>query len=107
MRLLDKKYRKALILFDKETKTKLARLKGEELQKYRKYVDEDIEKDLFELGYIDPDPNNNRSYALTPKGQSELRVLDGLVYNKYAIYISLMAIIIAILSVVVQVIKGR
>ncbi len=102
MRKLDKKYHKALKFFDKHTKAELNRLRQEKLNAYRKHVAEDIEPDLYDLGYIDPDPENNRTYALTPKGQLELRVLDQIITNKKAIIISILALFIAIISIIVK-----
>jgi hypothetical protein len=106
MRNLDKKYHKALKFFDKHTKSKLIRLKQEEPEKYRKYVVEDIELDLVNIGYIDTNPENNSTYALTPKGQAELRVLDGLITNKTAVIISIVALLIAVLSIIIDMYKG-
>jgi len=102
MRELDKKFYKALIFFDENTKARLNRLKNEELANYRRHVAEDVENDLYDLGYINPDPKSNRIYALTPQGQKELRVLDKIVSNKKAIIISIVAIIIAGISIIVN-----
>ena len=82
MRELDKKFYKALIFFDENTKARLNRLKNEELDTYRRHIAEDIENDLYDLGYINPDPKSNRIYALTPEGQKELRVLDKILTDK-------------------------
>ncbi len=103
MRELDKKFYKALIIFDKETKARLDRLKNENLVLYREHVAEDIENDLYELGYVDPDPKKNRTYALTPMGQKELRVLDQILINKKSIIISIIALFIAGISIIVNI----
>jgi hypothetical protein len=106
MRKLDKKYHKALKFFDKHTKSKVDRIKQEDIQKYRKYVVEDIESDLEEEKFIDTDPMSFRKYALTQKGKEELRVLDEMITNKKTLIISIIALFVATISIIIEFYRG-
>jgi hypothetical protein len=107
MRELDKKFYKALIFFDRYSKDELNKIKINDPRNYEENVPKNIENDLFNLEYIDP--SGTREYVLMPKGQEELRKLDEvnaneeqMKVNKWAIIISSFAIILAIISLLID-----
>ena len=98
MNKIDKQWYKSLRFLSRLTTKKAKELKSQDLNDFRKYVAEDVENTLHQMGYIQF--NDNVTQVVTQSGLQQLRDLEEIDRKDLTISLSVLAMVISIISFV-------
>src|SRR3989338_3799280 len=104
MNRFDKDIFKALNYFANNELTDINKLRKNNFEKYSSIIPEHIETHIFENKYIDGD--SRLRMGITPIGLEQLRTLEGIKLNQKTFWISIVAIIISIITFIINYYKG-
>ena len=102
----DKKLYKSLNYFANHRLTYIIKAQKSNKREFRNNVHKDVRDYIFEEGYVDAD-TTRISYGITPKGLYQLRTLEGIIHNQKTFWVSIIAIVLAIISIILSIyVKG-
>ena len=100
----DKKIFKALNYFANNELLEINKIRKNDKKKYSKIIPKHIETHVFENNYIDGD--NRLKMGITPLGLEQLRTLEGIKLNQKTFWISITALVISIITFMINYYKG-
>ncbi len=104
MNRFDKGIYKALNYFANNELVEINKLRKDDINEYSKIIPSHIETHIFENKYIDAD--NRLKLGITPIGLEQLRTLEGIKFNQKTFWISISALIISIITFIINYYKG-
>jgi hypothetical protein len=97
----DKKLYSGLNYFANNDLVEINKLRKQYVKKYHLVIAKEIEIFMFEQKYLDVD--DRKKYAITAKGLAELRTLEENRINERSSWISIIALILSIVSILLSV----
>lgn len=104
MNRFDKDIFKALNYFANTELVEINKLRKNDFNKYKKIIPKHIETHIFENKYVDGD--TRLKMGITPIGLEQLRTLEGIKLNQKTFWISIAAIVISIITFVINSYNG-
>lgn len=104
MNRFDKDIFKALNYFANNELEEINKLRKSNRKKYDGVVPKHIETHIFENKYVDAD--TRLKMGITPLGLEQLRTLEGIKLNQKTFWISISAIVISIITFIINHYKG-
>ena len=104
MSKFDKKLYKGLLFFANNTLREINNIRKQNKKNYNKKVPKEIEKHLFEYGYVNID--YNKVYAITPEGLKQLRTLERIKHSQKTLWISIVAVTISLVALAINYFNG-
>jgi len=104
MNRFDKDIFKALNYFANTELVEINKLRKDGPKEYKKRIPNHIETHIFENKYVDGD--TRLKMGITPVGLEQLRTLEGIKLNQKTFWISITALIISIITFIINYYKG-
>ena len=105
MNEFDKKLYKSLNYFANHRLTYIIKAQKSNKTEFRNNVHKDVRDYAFDESYLDAD--KRRLYGITPKGLDQLRTLEGIIHNQKTFWVSIIAIVLSIISIILSIYIGR